>query len=88
MIVEFDVEEQGFVNSPKIVDSSLTEYYGDLSLALIKNFRYDPLIIDGESVAVPRVRHSFFYFEDNDINGSYRIHLIDGKARLGISSFE
>lgn len=38
LIVEFDVDEQGIVNNPKIVDSHPTEYYAELSLAMVKTF--------------------------------------------------
>lgn len=52
MIGVFNVEEQGFVNRPKIEDSNLKQYYSDLSLVLMKNSRYYRLIIAGENVAV------------------------------------
>lgn len=52
MIVEFDVEEQGFVNWPKIEASILKQYFSALSQVLIKNSRYYRLIIAGEHVAV------------------------------------
>ena len=86
VIVEFDVDERGIVHDPKIVDLNPKEYYADLSLAMVKNFRYDPLIVDGKSVAVPKVRHSFLYYQNNKINGSCRIHMDDGKPRFSIDS--
>jgi len=52
VIVEVDVEEQGFVNKPKIKASNLEKYCSDLTLVLIKNSRYSRLIISGENVAM------------------------------------
>ena len=88
VIVEFDVDERGIVNNPKIIDSTANEHYAYLSLAMVKDFRYDPLKVDGKNVAVPKVRHSFNYGQNNKINSSYRIHLDDGKPRFGIVSPE
>ena len=33
-MVEFDVDERGSVNNPKILNSNLKEYYGNISLAM------------------------------------------------------
>ena len=52
MFVEFDVEEQGFVNRPKIEASNLKLYFSALSQVLVKSSRYYRLIIAGENVAV------------------------------------
>lgn len=86
VIVEFDVDKHGVVNNPRIVDSNLKDYYADLSLAMVNNFRYDPLFVDGKSVAVPNVRHSFWYSQSTKNDDSYRVHLDDGKPRLGIKA--
>lgn len=74
--VEFEVDEHGVVNNPRIVDMNLKDYYANLSLAMVKNFRYDPLFVDG-SVSVPNVQHSFRYSESAKSNGSYKVHMDD-----------
>ena len=60
MIVEFDVEEQGFVNKPKIAASNLKKYFSALSQVLIKDSHYYRLITTRENVALLGLGKYFF----------------------------
>ncbi|MYD46085.1 MAG: TonB family protein [Gammaproteobacteria bacterium] len=84
VLVEFDVDEQGRVHDPIIVEANLKEYYTDFSLAVVEGFRYEPLLIDGKSIGESKVRHQFLFSKDIQNSSTLLIHLDDGHRRLGM----
>ncbi len=61
VIVEYTVDENGFVQSPSIVESTGSKSFHDVSIEAAKGFRYAPAYKNGEAVAMPRVRNKFSF---------------------------
>jgi TonB family protein len=59
-IVEFDVNESGFVVNPRIIETSHSEFEEN-SLEAAKKFRYAPAFVDGKPVKTAGVRNQFTY---------------------------
>ena len=85
VFVEFDVDEHGMVENSKIVDSSPKDFYTNLSLAVVNEFRYKPMMVKGKYVGVSNVRHRLLYSPEVEPNSSYRVHLDEGKPRFGMT---
>ena len=60
-IVEFDVDEQGFVKNIETVDWSGDKSFIATSEKAVKKFRYAPAFIDGEPVVTKGVQNKFIY---------------------------
>jgi protein TonB len=58
--VEYTVNTQGRVESPKVLDGCHPLFIRP-SLAAANTFRYQPRIVDGKAVPVPAVRNTFHY---------------------------
>lgn len=73
VLVEFAVDEMGFVREPKVIDSKLGEWVDGVSqsgivqsfehaaIAAAKRFRYAPKFVEGEPVAVDGVRNRIVF---------------------------
>ena len=61
VIVKYTVDENGFVQSPEIVESTGSEAFHATSIEASYGFRYAPRIRDGKPVAVPGVRNKFTF---------------------------
>ena len=61
VIVEYIVDENGFVQSPKIVESTAPESLHSASIAASYLFRYAPRLENGEFVATAGVRNKFTF---------------------------
>ena len=59
-VVEFSVSEFGFVENPKIIESS-DPVFDQASLEATKKFRYAPKFVDGKPVRVDNVRNKLSY---------------------------
>lgn len=73
VLLEFAVDEMGFVREPKVVESrvdkdvggvtesAIARAFGDAAIDAAKRFRYAPKFVDGEPVAVEGVRNRFVF---------------------------
>ena len=61
VIVEFDVDEQGFVQNPKVVAREGSNIFDDPSLEVVKRFRYAPRFVDGKAVHTTGVKNRIVY---------------------------
>lgn len=59
-IVEFDVDDQGFVRDPRIVQKS-SATFDKASIAAASNFRYAPAFDEGKAVATRNVQNKIIY---------------------------
>lgn len=61
VLLEFTVDEMGFVKNPKIVESNGGKAFHGPALEAAEKFRYAPRFVDGEAVAVPEVRNRIIF---------------------------
>lgn len=61
VLLEFTVDEMGFVKNPKIVESKGGRAFHGPALEAARKFRYAPRFVDGEAVAVPEVRNRIIF---------------------------
>ena len=59
LIVEFDIDEKGFVRNPEIIRNTTGEYYKDEVMAAIKKWRYLPRYENGKAVATEDLQFQF-----------------------------
>lgn len=57
VIVEFTVDERGFVRDPQVVELHGPRSFAREALKAIEQWRYAPRFVDGQPVATPGVRH-------------------------------
>lgn len=61
VIVEYDVNQYGFVENPKIIDSKGSSVFHKPSMEAAKRFRYAPKFVDGVAVVDKGVRNRFTF---------------------------
>lgn len=61
VLLEFTVDEMGFVRNPKIVESKGGKVFHGPALEAVKRFRYAPRFVDGKAVAVSEVRNRIVF---------------------------
>jgi TonB family protein len=61
VIVEFTVDEQGFVQDPVVLDREGSLVFDKPSLAVVKRFRYAPAFVDGKAVITKGVKNRIVY---------------------------
>jgi len=61
VIVEYSVDEKGFVRDPRVVAIEGDKVFEQASLDAVKKFRYAPRFIDGQPVAVEGVQNKVFF---------------------------
>ena len=61
VVLEFTVDEMGFVRSPKVVDSEGGSAFHKPSLEAAREFRYAPRFVDGKAVPVDNVRNRIIF---------------------------
>ena len=61
VLMDFTVDEMGFVRDPKIVDSKGGKVFHQPAVEAAKGFRYAPRFVDGKAVAVPDVRQRIIF---------------------------
>lgn len=60
-LVEFDVDESGFVRNPKVIELDGVEQFGFAAIAAVKKFRYAPKFKDGEAAYTKGVRNKITF---------------------------
>jgi len=65
VVLEFTVDEAGFVRNPKVVDSKGGKVFHEPAIEAAKRFRYAPRFVDGKAVAVAEVRNRIIFDERN-----------------------
>ncbi len=61
VVVEFSVDEAGFVQDPKVVDRVGSIVFDKPSLEVAKRFRYAPAFVDGKPVRTDGVKNRIVY---------------------------
>ena len=61
VVVEFSVDEAGFVQNPKVVDRIGSKVFDKPSLEVAKRFRYAPAFVDGKPVRTDGVQNRIVY---------------------------
>lgn len=61
VVLEFTVDEMGFVRNPKVVESKGGKTFHEPALEAAKGFRYAPRFVDGKAVAVPEIRNRIIF---------------------------
>ena len=61
VLLEFTVDEMGFVRKPTVVDSKGGKVFHRPALEAAKEFRYAPRFVDGKAVPVPEVRNRIVF---------------------------
>jgi len=61
VIVEYDVDENGFVRNPEIIEAKGDPRLKSPSLDAAMTFRYAPRFVDGQSVTVEGVQNKFIF---------------------------
>lgn len=61
VLLEFTVDEAGFVRDPKVVDSKGGKVFHEPAIEAAKGFRYAPRFVDGKAVAVPEIRNRIIF---------------------------
>lgn len=61
VVLEFDVDELGFVHNPKIIDGKKTRLFGEAAIDAAKKFRYAPAFKDGEAVVTRGVKNKIIF---------------------------
>lgn len=61
VLLEFTVDEMGFVRDPKVVDSKGLKAFHEPALEAARGFRYAPRFVDGKAVAVSEVRNRIIF---------------------------
>lgn len=59
--LEYEVDEQGFVRNPGVVEIQGPQSFADASKEALKKFRYVPRFIDGKAVKTAGVKHRFAF---------------------------
>jgi len=57
VILEFDVDENGFARDPRVIATKGSKIFEQPSLDVVKTFRYAPRFIDGQAVVVRGVQN-------------------------------
>ena len=57
MVVEFTIDTQGKVKSPKVVDSTPKGVFEDAALNAVKRFRFKPRTLAGTPIEVQGIRN-------------------------------
>lgn len=60
-IVEYEVDKNGLVVNPRVVENNGHQGFVKASLEAAKNFRYAPRFVDGKPVPVERVQNKFTF---------------------------
>lgn len=61
VLLEFTVDEMGFVRNPKIVDGGGGGIFHKPAMEAAKDFRYAPKFVDGQPVAVVGIRNRIIF---------------------------
>lgn len=61
VLLEFTVDEMGFVRKPEVVDSKGGKVFHEPALEAAKGFRYAPRFVDGKAVPVTEVRNRIVF---------------------------
>ena len=61
VLLEFTVDEMGFVRKPAVVDSKGGRVFHEPALEAARGFRYAPRFVDGKAVPVPGVRNRIVF---------------------------
>lgn len=61
VLLEFTVDEMGFVREPKVIESNGGVAFHEPALEAAKGFRYAPRFVDGKAVAVQEVRNRIVF---------------------------
>ena len=61
VLLEFTVDEMGFVRNPEVVESGGNAIFREPAVEAAKGFRYAPRFVDGKAVPVPNVRNRIVF---------------------------
>jgi TonB family protein len=61
VILEFDVDENGFIREPRVIATKGGKIFEQPSLDVVKTFRYAPRFIDGQAVVVNGVQNKLTF---------------------------
>lgn len=70
VLTEFEVDENGFVQSPVVVESRGPNSFEREALRAIKAFRYAPRFVNGEAVSTPNVQYKIMFNLDRRQRGT------------------